>query len=82
MTSKMTKEDRRREWAKLAVEASEQTGEPLPQDFYERTGIRPTKSDSFRAYVKRTSRKRVSRTGNTAKLPGHRQSDCVHPGLG
>jgi len=80
MTSKMTKEDRRREWAKLAVKASEQTGEPLPQDFYERTGIRPTKSDSFRAYVKRTSRKRVSRKGNSAKLPGHRQSDCGHPG--
>ena len=57
MTTKMTKEDRRREWAKLAVKASEQTGEPLPQDFYERTGIRPPESKSFRAYVKRTSRK-------------------------
>lgn len=53
MTSKMTKEDRRREWAKLAVKASEQTGEPLPQEFYERTGIRPPKSNSFRAYVNR-----------------------------
>ena len=80
MTSKMTKEDRRREWAKLAVKASEQTGEPLPQDFYECTGIRPPKSNSFRAYVNRASRKRVSLTGNDAKLPGHRQSGCGHPG--
>ena len=69
MTTKMTKEDRRREWAKLAVKASEQTGEPLPQDFYERTGIRPPKRNSVRANVNRASRKRVSparRTRNDA----------------
>lgn len=70
MTTKMTKEDRRREWAKLAVKASEQTGEPLPQDFYERTGIRPPKSNSFRANVNRMSRKRVSRAGRTGNAAG------------
>lgn len=43
MTKEMTQEDRRCEWAKLAVKASEQTGEPLPDDFYKRTGIQPPK---------------------------------------
>lgn len=57
MTTKMTKEERRREWAKLAVKASEQTGEPLPQDFYERTGIRPPKSHRFRTRVNRQTSK-------------------------
>lgn len=36
MTTKMTAEDRRREWAKLAVRASELTGDRLPPEIYER----------------------------------------------
>ena len=62
MTTKMTKEDRQREWAKLAVKASEQTGEPLPNDFYERTGIRPPESNRFRTRVNRRTSKTFTRT--------------------
>lgn len=63
MTTKITKEERQREWAKLAVKASEQTGEPLPTDFYERTGIRPPKSTRFRTRVNR--RTSPARTDNS-----------------
>lgn len=62
MTTKMTKEERQRKWAKLAVKASEQTGEPLPNDFYERTGMRPPMNNRFRTRVSR--RTSPARTDN------------------
>lgn len=60
MTSKMSADDRRREWAKLAVDASVLTGDQLPPEVYARAqegqergaGARPRARNGITRYAR------------------------------